>query len=196
MVLILSGKNRVPISKSRKKCHELIRENIQRNIFDKFMQHIFVTDPTNIPDQRAQKLVCGGGYFSKLRKKFSSNCGGGGWGRMDCHWVHYRVIWDLWQFSKAVSSLETYTVWVQGVVCKSSFPVPLWFWIYKGSTSRKTDLVKNFGLGAWVVLDQVDSVLNGEDGNHLISVIEVNNFFKSFRFIEECSKRNLLILGH
>lgn len=77
-MLILSGKNRVPISKSRKKCHELIIENIQRNIFDKFMQHIFVIDPTNLPDQRVQKLVCGGGYFSKLRKNFSSNCGGGG----------------------------------------------------------------------------------------------------------------------
>ena len=135
-----------------------------------------------------------GGILANCEKTFPQTVGVGG--RMDCHWVRYRVLWELWQFSKAVSSLETYTVWVQGVVCKSSFPVPLWFWIYKGSTSRKTDLVKNFGLGAWVVLDQVDSVLNGEDGNHLISVIEVNNFFKSFRFIEECSKRNLQILGH
>lgn len=73
-VLILSGINQFQAQimywkEQEETCNKLIRENIQRNTFDKFMQYIHVFDPTN---QRAQKLVWE--YFSELQETFSPNC--------------------------------------------------------------------------------------------------------------------------
>lgn len=56
-------------------------------------------------------------------------------------------------------------------------------------------MVEKFGLSAWVVLDKVDRVPKGEDENHEISMIAVDNFFNLFRLTGVCSKQNLAIIG-
>ena len=69
------------------------------------------------------------------------------------------------------------------------------FTFYEGSTGRKTDNITSFGLGAEVVLGIIDGLPVDSDGNLKPMLLSVDNFFKSFRLIDQCSLRNIPIVG-
>ena len=73
--------------------------------------------------------------------------------------------------------------------------IPFDFTIYEGSTCRKTDNITNLRLGAGVVLDFIDGLPVDSDGNLKSMLLSVDNFFNPFQLIDQCSLRNIPVIG-
>ena len=84
-----------------------------------------------------------------------------------------------------------YKIWCANLPLGSILDVT----IYEGSTGRKTDNITNFGLGAGVVLDFIDDLPVDSDGNLKPMLFSVDNFFNSFQLIDQCSLRNIPVIG-
>ena len=69
------------------------------------------------------------------------------------------------------------------------------FFICEGRTGRKTDNITNFGLVTGVVLDITDGLPVDLDGNLKPILLSVDNVFNSFQLINQCSHRNIPIIG-
>ena len=166
-------------------------KNIRRDTFESFMSNIHVANPNDLPpDTKIGRVV---EYFDELRKNFKNCCI---WEKefdVDECMVEYfgRYGTFLKQSIRMKPIRFGYKVWCANLASGYLFD----FDVYEGSTGRKTQNVAKYGLGAGVVLDLIDRMPKTEDGDHMPSLLAVDNFFNSYRLVQECSSRNVPILG-
>ena len=170
---------------------KIVSDNMRRNRFEKFMQFLHVADSRNLP--KDTKIGCVSEYIDELRKNFKTNCI---WDRefdIDECMVEYfgRYGTFLKQSTRMKPIRFGYKIWCANLPLGYLFD----FTIYEGSTGRKTDNITNFGLGAGVVLDFIDGLPVDSDGNLKPMLLSVDNFFNSFQLIDQCSLRNIPVIG-
>ena len=69
------------------------------------------------------------------------------------------------------------------------------FTIYERSTCCKMNNITNLARGAGFVLDVSNGLPVDSDGNLTPILLSADNFFNSFQLIDQCSLRNIPILG-
>ena len=164
---------------------------MRRNRFEKIMQFLHVADSSNLP--KDTKIGHVSEYLDELRKNFKTNCI---WDRecdIDECMVEYfgRYGTFLKQSVRMKPIRFGYEIWWANQPLGYLFDIT----IYEGSTGRKTDNITNFGLGAGVVLDLIDGLPVDSDGNLKPMLLSVDNFFNSFQLTDQCSLRNIPVIG-
>ena len=164
---------------------------MRRNWFEKIMQFLHVADSSKLP--KDTKIGHVSEYLDELRKNFKTNCI---WDRecdIDECMVEYfgRYGTFLKQSTRMKPICFGYKIWCANLPLGYLFD----FTIYEGSTGRKTDNITNFGLGAGVVLDFIEGLPVDSDGNLKPMLLSVDNFFNSFQLTDQCSLRNIPVIG-
>ena len=164
---------------------------MRRKKFEKIMQFLHVADSNKLP--KDTKIGCVSEYFDELQKNFKTNYF---WDRefdRDECMVEYFDRYGT--FSKQSITIKPirfgYKIWC------ANLPLGYFvdFTIYEGSTGRKAVNITNFGLGAGVVLDFIDGLPVDSDGNLKPMLLSVDNFFNSFQLTDQCSLRNIPVIG-